>query len=423
MSSEKTSRGVVFYNDDAKKSHQMARQFCRYTGQGRLATVTDVIDLRLSCPDRLDPIWSTFFSTISAEYYGRSKGGNPLVIVTHGIGPLCNEERLETGEVIDGEFVLSKKEFLDLESGKYGCVDVFDYTAKEHLFENPYGISTLEETLSNEFAMARLGPKGEELLRRIMNMYAEEFKDHTGDNRCVFNNESIYRWTFQKGINVYRGNFLTFDPLQKTHHWRGNLNLTSLVTGIDNEKSLHFGGRFIGIEGNEKLAGLEKDYLEIFQDLPANLERLLIKEDGKHKTNTPYPIKLIGNQWFTVYLTENDSMLSGPQYKITKIKKVKGPTHIKVKCNPSGVFLCAFELREIQKRGPPDANAFSIGDVGVKWKVGDVGGEFEGLKYNYADKHIIPLTFYQVEVDTSRRILRYDEVKNNFQNLMMALKK
>lgn len=134
---------------------------------GRIATTGDILDSRTVSPD-YDPAWTCYFTTSSAEYYGKTRAGVPVLAVLHGTGPLstlegCLEAR-RLGELggdrrSSGAGRIPHATFLDILDGKHGephVVELGPYLAR---YEHPFGSLTLEEAIREPLVAARFGGK------------------------------------------------------------------------------------------------------------------------------------------------------------------------------------------------------------------------------------------------------------------------
>lgn len=124
---------MAFYHEDGFVPAW--KQAARFAGDnGRIATLPDVIDARINSGDEEVP-WGMYFTTLSAEYLGYSKGGNHILIVAHGVGPMSTMDGIveaysfqfkdQTRDRRGGR--ITKEQFADLESGKYGEVNIVDF--------------------------------------------------------------------------------------------------------------------------------------------------------------------------------------------------------------------------------------------------------------------------------------------------------
>lgn len=184
---------MAFYHD--KGFVPAYKQASKYAGKkGHIATIPDWVDARLGTgpykdfgyhdPSNPTP-WDMYYTTMSAEYVGYSKGGRKILIVAHGIGPMAtldgclaayrweyDDPRNKNGARISAE------EFLKLESGAYGEVEIVDL--EEYIQSRKYPfIAHLHYTdaLSDPVLWARLGPKALEYINlhvRYARQYHQE---------------------------------------------------------------------------------------------------------------------------------------------------------------------------------------------------------------------------------------------------------
>lgn len=111
--------------DDAGILSAMPRAL-RYAGnEGRVATLPDIITARVQ---NAKNAWDAWYTTSSSFYFGFSRGGNPIIIISHGTGPLMDPEVMESAynkrplvrNVRDFYGRIDKPLFRKLESGEYG---------------------------------------------------------------------------------------------------------------------------------------------------------------------------------------------------------------------------------------------------------------------------------------------------------------
>ncbi len=150
--------------------------------QGHIATVSDVIDARLHTNLGHD-FWERFCTTLSAEYVGLSRAGNPIVIVAHGVGPLATYAGiLETyshdrtcthGRTYGGR--ISAADFHRLENGFYGKVTVLDLQAVWRRSDLAFSGTPLThaEIMAEPLWQTRLGPHAEPYLLHHKNLVRE----------------------------------------------------------------------------------------------------------------------------------------------------------------------------------------------------------------------------------------------------------
>jgi len=162
-----------FYHEDGYVA--AFKQASRFAGRkGTIGTMPDVTDSRLATKPG-DLPWEAYYTTLSAEFLGKSKGGTQILIVAHGIGPMAtldgvlkaysyhfnDKERNRRGGRI------SQKEFLELESGKYGDVGIVEFQPILKRYQYPFlEVLTLRQALDEPLLAARLGPRCKEYLER-----------------------------------------------------------------------------------------------------------------------------------------------------------------------------------------------------------------------------------------------------------------
>lgn len=109
------------------------KQALRFAGEGgRVATLPDIIGSRTVDPAEA-PSWRSYFTTASAEYYGLSRRGNPVLAVIHGAGPLSTPEGCLEGYAKDGSGRrrsgrIRKELFWKLLDGRFGDVFTVDWS-------------------------------------------------------------------------------------------------------------------------------------------------------------------------------------------------------------------------------------------------------------------------------------------------------
>src|SRR3989344_1320951 len=121
---------MAFYHPDGLVAAW--KQASRFAGdEGRIATLPDIIDARLATKPGSVP-WERYFTTRSAEYVGKSRGGNRIIVVAHGVGPMATLDGVietykwhysdKNRDRRGGR--ITEEEFHNLESGRYGPVAV-----------------------------------------------------------------------------------------------------------------------------------------------------------------------------------------------------------------------------------------------------------------------------------------------------------
>lgn len=130
-----------FYHQDGFVSAwNQAKKFAQ--DDGKIATLPDIVEARLATyPNSV--AWSNYYTTMTAEYFGLSRGGNKILIVAHSVGPMStldgvlkaygfefkDKDRNRRGGRI------ARSEFLKLESGYYGKVEVVEFEPILHHYQ------------------------------------------------------------------------------------------------------------------------------------------------------------------------------------------------------------------------------------------------------------------------------------------------
>ncbi len=163
---------MAFYHADGFPSAW--KQAAKFAGQGGyIATAPDIVAARLATgPD--DYPWSAYFTTTTAEYFGKSKEGKYILIIAHGVGPMATLDGIQRAyswEYQDKSRArrggrITEQEFHNLEAGKYGEVTIVDYEAYCGLYEYPLcGVLRTSEALMDPILKARFGSRTEEYVQ------------------------------------------------------------------------------------------------------------------------------------------------------------------------------------------------------------------------------------------------------------------
>ncbi len=132
MITKRLPDAMAFYHEDGLSAAW--KQAMRFAGKdGRLATMPDIVAARLETKPGALP-WETYFTTLTAEYYGFSKTGKRVLIIAHGVGPMSTLQGVQKAyswQYNDKDRNrrggrITAQEFLDLEAGKFGEVSIVD---------------------------------------------------------------------------------------------------------------------------------------------------------------------------------------------------------------------------------------------------------------------------------------------------------
>ena len=114
-------------------------------------------------------------------------------------------------------------------------------------------------------------------------------------------------------------------------------------------------------------------------------------------------IMKIGDKWFTEYPKHGDSMDNWePEFLVTSMEQIGGTKRFSTTIGGYYGFF-RYGLKEVAMIAPPGANAYAL--------AGDP--TFDG-----PERHKVAVKFYKITTDTSKRVMRQDELKNNYDTLM-----
>lgn len=439
---------VAFYHD--KGLVPAWKQATQFAGKnGRIATIPDIVDARLATADGAAP-WNMYFTTSTAEYVGTSKGGNKVIIVAHGIGPMSNisgisqaysyEYKDKTRSRRGGR--ISQKDFLALESGQYGDVSVIDFDEYNARYQYSF-IQQLRysELLTDPLFQARFGPRYAEYLEKHLQMAREYHakqanfdptsplrvalakEDPEGNARFLDRRRALHLSMAQAdsdpfllGIGdapncCYRyhprpveknqalAHLISVGRLVNLHH-AGN---ESLVNDVDCHEWWN-GVRFVGVRGSGQIDSINAGNYFLDEKVQEKWEQLMRPVEEGSQDGFFHLIPYAGH-YFTEYPKAGDRMDSGqPQFLITKMNKIEdGPTQFRTTIGGYHGFV-KYGIKEVKQIAPKGANAYTF------------PGEFQ----IQGEWHVSAIEFYQVEVDTSRRLLRKDEIMADY-DLMLEV--
>ena len=420
--------GMAFYHKDGLVPAW--KQATRFAGEGgRIATLPDIINARLSTSPGSAP-WERYFTATSAEYLGTSLGGNRILIIAHGVGPMSTLDGIL--KAYSWEFKdkdrnrrggrISREEFLKLESGSFGPVEIVDFNKvmNWHKYSFYHFMTRKEAATLNPLVRARLGISYEAYLERHHN-FAREFslKQYNemveepiiitmGDaSNCpygvmkVIDGQAIAHLLSISGLgnwqlprndypNGSRGGSLGCEV--NCHEWWDGVRLASIRAGVV-VINIHAGVDDVGELLRHNWQTLMKPVSP-----PANVVfRILIK---------------VGKNWFTEYLKRGASMDTGePEFHVTSLEKIGKPVEFVTIMGGYHMFF-RYDIKEVKAIAPRDANTYTlVGDPETVYHEGNP-------KYHRAS-----IQFYRAEIDTSQRLTREDELINDHETLMSLVVK
>lgn len=432
-------RAMAFYHQDGLPSAWKHAK--KFAGKGgRLATMPDIVAARLASKPGDFP-WETYFTTLSAEYYGISKNGNRILIVAHGVGPMSTLDGVQKAygyEYNDKDRNhrggrITQQEFRDLESGKYGEVSIVDLESYCTRYEYPF-IQTIRssEALTDPVLRARFGELAEDYVKahtKAARMWHRNqagidpginypyhdtltYTQHERDgaensdpyilkvdgagNCCYFFGSRHGYRKIEEGMAI--AHLLSTGCLCHIHY-EGNESLT-LDVGCHEWWN---GVRFVGIRASEgNCLGLQQGP-DAHKLLRNNWRNLLLPAERQENIGFCALVKL-GKQWFTQYPKIGERMdTHEPEFAVTSAKKVGEPVLFRTASSGSGMFF-KFGIKEVQAIAPSRANAYF----------------FCGEPRRDSGGHVCEVQFYRIEADTSARLMTAEKLSRDF-DLMMDL--
>jgi hypothetical protein len=426
---------MAFYNPNGfVPAFKQAKSFAGK--DGHVATLPDIVEARLVTTPGEAP-WENYFTTMSAEYVGLSRAGNPIAIVAHGIGPMAtldgvlavySHEFNDKGRNHRGGHI-PQEVFLKLESGHFGEVSVVDLVATWN--RRPYQFSnhaiTRKEISEEPLWQARLGAKWLEYCRRhesIADAWYEERGEKTLFLPCIIamddasNCSYSTRQMFDHWMGATPGtaiaHLLSIGHLAHAVHeyYESDYGKREQRYSLACDVSCHEwwnGVRLLGIKYGAAIRvhpGLP-DYVELVKTQLEKLWRMNPK--GARETTCGFwHLVKIGTQFFTDYPKQGERMDNyEPEFLVTKIQRVGEPRQFRTTIGGYHGFF-KYGTDEVQHITPAEANAYTVGDVKIECKGGN------------PTHHVADVTFYGVEVDTTRRLIRMGDIYHDF-DLMMSL--
>lgn len=443
---------MAFYHRDGLPSAW--KQAMKFAGKGgRLTTMPDIVAARLETK-RGDLPWEMYFTTLTAEYYGFSKTGKRILVIAHGVGPLSTLEGVQKAyswEYLDKDRShrggrITAQEFLDLESGKFGEVSIVDLEEYVQRYQYPF-MQTLRssEALIDPVLKARFGPLTEEYVQAHTEVARRWHREQAGldpENKYQLSNHNQFRdrrrsqherdgaensdpyilnvddagnccYFFgsrhgfrevEEGMAI--AHLVSTGGLCHLHH-EGNESLT-LDVGCHEWWN---GVRVVGIKaGGNIRSGLSKGP-DAYNLLRKYWRDLLVPVKEQEEVGFRGLI-LIGDQWFTQYPKIGERMDTWePEFVVTSMKNVGNPVIFRTTVGGYHGFF-KFSVNEVQAIAPPNANAyFFVGEPQNEWHDGN------------PTHQSCEVQFYRIEADTSKRMVRVDNLARDYDTMMKLVEK
>lgn len=380
----------------------------------RVATFPDLVKMRINNAEQ-SFVWNRWITPLTTIYLGKYQDKR-IIVVAHHLGPLSTKERLLEWSVsgikdegstrekygYEGLPKVTQQEFNDLVEGKYGEVTVVDFEPyRQKFLEHLKGHHILaDKALINPVLRALFGLETENYIAKhleISTAYAKEENkvDNAGEKIFEFGLRDRYGWhvfTESKGNFPDEqpiGLFLTFG--NPSHYANHDL---SISTEIRIHEDLGY-ARFVVLNSEN---GVSDDIMDVDFNPKKHWKQCLVKSE--EVVPDFFILSEKDKQLFTRYPKEGNRMDDNQiMFKVTHSKLIGKPTSFKTLIYGSP-FL-KYHIDEVKAIAPPKANAYMIcGDIAP--------GEIV----------TVPVQFYRVEIDSSSRVLREEEVTNDLPLLL-----
>lgn len=376
----------------------------------RLASFMDLAKIRINTEED-SRAWNRWVTPLITIYFG-VYNNKKTIVVAHHLGPLYTKERLSewanSGDKESGRFKygfpglpkIIDQEFADLINGKFGKVSVIDYdeyiTQHENLLINSYPDITSDQALADPIFQALFEDELEPFIRKHCGeseKYAKKehkdpgaekkilslsFKDHFGWN-------PFYSKTNNFPVEKPIAFFMNFGcPMNCANHD------LSMSTTIGSVCDLHLAAFVVMTDEKE-------DIVEIDFEAGEHWKKCLVESNEQIAEFNV--LKQAGENYFVQYPKDGESMDSGQiMFPVTKIEKVGEPTFFQAK---DCMFFLRYLIDAVKEIAPNEANAY---EITAKVRPGSLID--------------VPIQFYKIEFDSSKRILKREEVVNNLSLLL-----
>lgn len=447
------AHAMAFYHKDGLPAAWL--QAIKFAGVGgRIATMPDIVAARIETKPGDTP-WETYFTTTTAEYFGKSRKGKFILIVAHGVGPMSTldgirkayswEYKDKTRSHRGGR--ITEQEFYDLEDGKFGEVSIIDIVEYCARYEYPFiQHLRLSQALTDPVLKARFGPETEKYLLTHAEYSRAWHREQAGlDPGNRYNIPDHVHQPFlerrrdqhlQDGADNSDPFILGLDgaancsygcPKYGFRKLEDGYALAHLVSTGSLCHSTHGGGeslildtschewwngvRLVGIQaGGSIRQGLHRGP-DVEKLLRKNWQDLLVWTNSTEEIGFRALVK-IGERWFTQYPKQGDGMDTWePEYVVTFMEEVGLPVQFRTTVGGYHGFF-KFGMNEVQAIAPPTANAyFFVGDPTNEWHEGN------------PTHQVAMVQFYRITADPTKRMMRSDQLCHDFDTLMRLVQK
>ncbi len=411
MQKKNLEAAAFFHSEGLVPALKLAKAFGGKNGT--VATLPDIIQARLHTQPGSVP-WERYFTTTSAEYFGRSRNDSRIIIVAHGIGPMATLDGMinayshqfkdQTRRTCGGR--ITQQEFLDLEAGKYGEVEVVDLDAYLKRYQYPFiEPITCLQAMEDPLVQARFGKKADMFVtlsaRFAREWHAQQGHEYVDDPYILTvgeNSNCAYQYAKNDGRAI--AHLLSCGQLSQARY----PDHYSLVHDVQCH-GWNDGTRFVGIRSGAALTDivdvdvhqiLRQQWESLLQNVPTHVERKFF-----------VLMQLKKGIWFTQYEKKGECMdTCEPEFPVTSLKPIGQP--IDFTTTIGGYHgLLKYGIREVLTLAPRGANAYALAGEPV------IVGEYT--------HHRVPVQFYRATVDTTRRLPEYRTLESDYDTIIRLL--
>ncbi|MEK7512279.1 MAG: hypothetical protein AAB575_04700, partial [Patescibacteria group bacterium] len=237
-----------------------------------------------------------------------------------------------------------------------------------------------------------------------------------GASNCSYFEREMFDFWMKATPGTAIAHLLSIGGLMNSHHqyyeywYEDRENRTSIASEVDCHEWWN-GTRLLGVRSGDNIV--------IHPGLPG-YEKLVQKHldqlwGANHKgvkgtTNGFWHLVQMDKRYFTDYPKQGDRMDNHePEFLTIKVEKLLGgPKQFRTTIGGYHGFF-KYGINEVKSIAPSEANAYTIGDIKIEYKDGN------------PTHHVGPVTFYKVEVDTTRRLIRMNDIYRDFELIMLLV--
>lgn len=402
-------KNLALISDGGVVSSLKASQLLAKFSNGKVASLADLITLRSNTKTTAS-VWNTWFYTTTLLCYGYYQQKKVFVVSQH-LGPLRNEKKLirwqKSGDrdTVGGRYKygspglpkISQKEFNKLVEGKYGAVTVIDFYEYYREYSKHLNGDRMLRMAARRDPLwsALLGPSAEKFIDvhvKASEEYARTEKKDRGAEKLIFKLDlrDHYGWNplCDEGLKDFPTDnavalLMSLGSIQGA--WNRDY---SLMTEI---------GVNLNLQGSLSKFAVLRDAtmdIETVDYDPVKHWKQYLIENKPSGLDGFYVLTSRAKQLFSEYPKVGNRMDTGEiMHPVVGYEKIKGPNHfVTTDCH----FFLKYDIEEVKAIAPEGANAYEI--------IGDV---------RPGDRVKVPVQFYKVTLDTTKRVLRRKEVMKN----------